>query len=144
MTDIVPELYEQIEKDFLARVRTAPDIRVFMKKLEAGKAAPNEVSQYAGRLGDCASAALISGLREENLSDGRLYWNIAQRTVRPILQLVHKMVNDAAIQVQMIEDKKIGIGLKPIRADFPEERVNSLIRRMVDEFDKMGDQGTDE
>lgn len=144
VTDIVPELYEAIERDFLMRVKTAPDIRAFNKKLSDEKATAEEVSQYAGRLGDCASAALISNLTEENLPDGRMYWNIADRTVRAIMKLVHTMVNDAAVSVQTVEDKKQGIGLKPIRADFPDERIDALINRMLEEFDKLGDQKTDE
>ena len=143
-TDIAPELYSAIERDFSMRVKTAPDIRAFTKRLEAGTATAEDVSTYAGRLGDCASAALISVLTEESLPDGRLYWNIAQRTIKPLMQKVHTMVNDAAIIVQRREDAALNIGLNPIRAPFPEERMNSLINRMIDEFDKQGDQNNEQ
>ena len=139
-TDIVPELYKAIESDFHMRVKTSPDIRAFRLRLEKGTATAEDVSKYAGRLGDCASATLLAVLTEDNLPDGRMYWNIAERTVKPLMHTVYEMVNEAAATVQKREDEALGIGLKPIRADFPEERINSLINRMIEEFDKQGDQ----
>ena len=139
MTDIVPELYKAIESSFNSRMATDPLIRSFNKRLEDGKATSEDVSEYAGRVGECASAALIANLKEENLPDGKLYWNIAERTIRPIFVKAHELINDAAAKVQTIEDEKLGLHLKPIKADFPEERVHAIISRLVDAINELGD-----
>lgn len=131
MTDVAPELYKAIEADFDARMATDPIIRSFRNKLEKESATAEDVSEYARRVGECASAAMISVLKEENLPNGILYLNIAEKTIKPIFRKVHQLINEAACAVQEIEDKKTGIGLKPITADFPEERVDALIYKLV-------------
>lgn len=131
MTDVAPELYKAIETDFDARMATDPIIRVFRKKLEKETATTEDVSEYARRVGECASAAMISVLKEENLPNGILYLNIAEKTIKPIFRKAHQLINEAACVVQEIEDKKTGVGLKPIVADFPEERVDALIYKLV-------------
>lgn len=142
MTDIAPELNKRIESDFDARIAMDPVIRSFRKQLEKGTATAEDVSKYSRRIGECASAALIATLKEENLPNGMLYLNIAEKTIRPIFVKAHKLINEAAIEVQTVEDKKLGIGLKPIMADFPEERVRALIYKLVDTLAEQG--GNDE
>lgn len=139
MTDIAPELYKAIETDFDARMATDPIIRSFRKKLEKATATSEDVSEYARRVGECASAAMISVLKEENLPNGVLYLNIAQKTIKPIFMKAHQLINEAAVTVQAVNDKKTGIGLKPIMADFPEERVDALIYKLVHTIMDEGD-----
>ena len=141
MTDVVPELKKRIEEDFDARIAMDPIIRSFRKQLEKGTATAEDVSKYSRRVGECASAALIMVLKEDNLPDGILYFNIAERTIKPIFIKAHKMINEAAITVQVFDDKKNGIGIKPIAADFPEKRVDALIYKLVN---TLADQGGDD
>lgn len=131
MTDIVPELYEKILLNFEKLIKDDPKDQAYLKRLEKGTATQQETSLYARRLGEHAAKALVANLTEETLPDGKLYWNIAERTVKPLLQEVHRRVNDAAVVVQEREYKEKGIGLKPQRAQFPEERVNALLNAMV-------------
>lgn len=131
MTDVVPELKKRIEEDFDARIAMDPIIRSFRKQLEKGTATAEDVSKYARRVGECASAALIATLKEENLPDGKMYYNIAERTIKPVFVKAHLMINEAAIAVQLAEDKKNGIGIKPIMSEFPEKRVEALINKIV-------------
>ncbi len=139
MTDVAPELYKAIEADFDARMSTDPLIRSFRKKLEKETAIAEDVSEYARRVGECASAAMISVLKEENLPNGILYLNIAEKTIKPIFRKAHQLINEAAIAVQKVDDKKTGIGLKPVEAEFPEERVDALIYKLVHKIMDEGD-----
>ena len=100
MEDIAPKLYEKIEKAFTGKVNRDMDIRAFKEKLRNSQAKPEDVSLYARALGECASAALIENIRQDELPDGKLYWNIAERTIKPLLERVHSMVNDAASEIQ--------------------------------------------
>lgn len=132
--DIAPELYEKIEKEFAKRVNEDRDIQTFLKKKKEKTASSEEVSIYAANLGRCASKALIANLTEENLPNGQLYWNIAERTIIPLLQKVHTLVNDAAIEVNQYEDEKNGIHLIGQRTEFPKYRVRDLVNKMVELF----------
>lgn len=132
--DIAPELYEKIEKEFEKRLNADKDIQSFLKKKKEKKATSEEVSLYAANLGKCASKALISNLTEENLPNGRLYWNIAERTIIPLLKKVHGMVNDAAIEVDGYEDERNGIHIIGQRTEFPVYRARDLVNKMVELF----------
>ena len=134
--DIVPELYEKIQKDFQRNTDRHKGIREFREKLKKETASAEDVSVYAGDLGECVSDALCGNLTEETLPDGMLYWNIAERTIKPLLKEVYKMVNEAAAAVQKTEDKKIGIGLGSVKAPFPESRVKDLINKLISILEK--------
>lgn len=131
MEDIAPKLYEKIEKAFIGNVNRNLDIRTFKEKLRNGQAKPDDVSLYARSLGECASAALIENIKQEDLPDGKLYWNIAERTIKPLLEMVYTMVNDSASEIQNRIDEKNNIHLSPIRADFPEERIRALLNGLM-------------
>lgn len=129
--DIVPQLYEDILDSFNKAVEANKRIRIFEKKLEAGTATEKDVAEYATYLGECAEAALSSNLTEERLPDGKLYWNIAERTIKPLLKEAHELVMKAAARQLQLEDKKTGINLKPAETEFPEERINELIDTII-------------
>ena len=133
MTDAVPELWEQISRDFNRSASTDVWIRSFLRRVKDGTATSEEASIYAGRLGTHAGSALTRALKKESLPDGKLYWNIADRTIRPLLTEVHRRVNDAAA-VLAAENKRNGIGLKPMRGPWPENRVKDLIDKIVEVY----------
>ena len=128
--DIAPKLYEQLHWEFEQNMQRSIRIQSFLKKGE--RASQKEVSLYSAELGKCASDALSNVLSENNLPNGKLYWNIAQRTIVPLLEEIHEMVMDAAEAVQKREDKEIGINLKPIRPEFPKERIEGLINKLIE------------
>lgn len=140
MEDIVPALYEKIHKEFIAEQRRNGDIRTFTRKMKDETALPSDVSEYSGNLGKCASVALAKYLIPEELPDQTLYWNIAYRTVRPLLMEVFDMVMDAAEKVQKRVDKAAGISLNSVRPAFPEERVRALINSLLIEAEEIDEE----
>ena len=134
MDDIVPKLNEAIERSFKKGIENNEWIQAFLTKVETGKnVQTQDVSTYARELGQEASKALIKGLQPTKLPGGKLYFNIAQRTIEPLIRKVYAEVNAVASQVQTLEDQKIGIGLKAVKAEYPEQRVNAIISKLVDE-----------
>jgi hypothetical protein len=129
--DIVPQLYEDILDSFNKAVEANKRIWIFEKKLEAGTATEKDAAEYAKCLGECAEAALSSNLTEERLPDGKLYWNIAERTIKPLLKEAYELVMKAAAGQLQLEDRKAGINLKPVETEFPEERINELIDTII-------------
>ena len=133
MEDIGIMLWKQIEKLFKSELEKNAYIKAFNKAVEEGKATAEHVSLYASKLGEIASQVLVTVLTEENLPDGKLYWNIAKKTIEPLLRRCYDMVNSAASTVQKRLDSEKGIGLNPVNGEWPEERVRALIQRIVDE-----------
>lgn len=131
--DVVPVLKEKIQTSFQSNMMRDRRIAQISKRIRDGTATFVDGHDYAERLGESLSKALISNLNEENLPDGRLYYNIAKRTVTPALRNNYELTNEAAEQIQSIIDSELGIGLKSVKAEFPESRIKGLIDKMTTE-----------
>ena len=131
MTDIVPKLYKEMESSFRTRVSIDPRIRAFQSRLDRGFATQADVSDYAGRLGEILVRVIKATLTEDALPDGKLYWNIAERTILPLAELADGMVRDAMVKVIEAEYKKLSVGIKAIRGEFDEARFRQIINAMT-------------
>ena len=128
--DIVPVLYARILKAFKNSIEKDKKIQTFEQKLKDKTATASEVSLYAAELGRVAAAVLADALDPDNLPNRQLYWNIGQRTIKPLLKEVYKMVMAAAKEQTRYEDEAIGIHLNPVEPGFPEDRVDDLITKL--------------
>lgn len=129
--DVVPVLNERIERSFRTNMLRDRRVAQISKRIRDGTATFIEAHDYAERIGENLSRSFLSNLTEDALPDGRLYYNIANRTVVPALQVNHITINEAAEEIQNAIDLKNGIGLKSVRADFPKERIQGLIDKMT-------------
>ena len=130
-TDIVPELNAKIEASFQGYVMKDRQLSKISGRIRDGTASLKDAHDYAERLGENLSRALVNNLTEDKLPNGTLYYNIAQRTIIPNLETNYKLVNEAAELIQKSLDKKAKIGLGVVKADFPKERINGLIDKMT-------------
>lgn len=129
--DIVPALYKKIHNDFDGIIAVNPWIKAFKKRLSKERATQQDADIYADYLGQAAAKALSRGLSDENLPDGRIYWNIAKRTIEPLLREVSEMVNDAMVSIISVEHKKKRIGAVPKRAVFNQDRCDAIMNKVV-------------
>lgn len=131
--DIVPELMETIKKDFAAAVAADEKIQKFLRRIRDGTAGMDEASLFARELGEKLADVLRSDITQDILPDGRLYYNIADRTIRPMLEQNFQLTNEAAKEVQQALDALEGIGLNAVDGVFPGERVEALIGSLSEE-----------
>lgn len=129
--DVVPVLNDRINRSFQKNVMKDRQIANVTQRIRDGTARLEDAHRYAQHLGEDLSKALVDNLTVDNLPNGRLYYNIAQRTVVPALENNYNLVNDTADQIQKIANKKNKIGLGAVRADFPSERIQGLIDKMT-------------
>lgn len=104
--DIAPELLERIRADFRALLGDA--------KPAADTYAA--AADYAELVGSALAEAFRRNLTADALPDGRLYWNIADRVVRPLLEEEHLLVADASAAVQQALNQQANLGIAPQRA----------------------------
>lgn len=131
MTDVVPELLADIESAFNAQTMADRRLATVSKRIRDGTATQIDGHAYAERLGKDASRALQEVLTAERLPDGKLYYNIATRTVIPTLENNQRLINEAATQIQKGIDAKQGLRIGSISPKFPIERINGLIDKMT-------------
>ena len=129
--DVVPELQDQIGTRFRSSILRDRTLQRVGKRIETGRADLSDAHAFAERLGFNLSDALVGTLTQENLPNGILYYNIAERTVIPALNENYELVNEAASTIQKTIDQQVGIGLGSVRADFPLERIQNLIDKMT-------------
>lgn len=132
MADIVPDLIIQLKDHFDNKVQHSAKAKRFTKKLSDGAATLEDVHEYAQELGELLSASLLDILNTEGtLPEGFLYWNIADRTIRPMLEQNYRLINDAAIDTQKLIDQASHIGLNPIAGENPKGRIKGLVNKVV-------------
>lgn len=126
-TDVAPALLAAIQSDFQRRVdKSGAEVRM-ANRIRDGTASLDEVHSYAQQIGEILSDSLLANLIEDALPDGRLYWNIANRTIRPMLKNNYLLVNEAAKAVQKKIDDEMGLGLNALAGEFLEDRIDRLI-----------------
>lgn len=129
--DVVPMLNEQIQSSFKNYCLRDRRLTQISARIRDGTANQIDAHDYAEHLGENLSRALVNNLTPDNLPNGTLYYNIAQRTVIPGLEENYNIINDIASDIQAIEDAKAQIGLSAAKADFPTSRINGLIDKMT-------------
>lgn len=129
--DIAPILNEKIQTSFKNYCLKDRRITQISKRIRDGTASFSDAHDYAEHLGENLSKALVNNLTAENLPNGKLYYNIATRTVTPSLEENYNLVNDVSEQIQKAIDKKAKVGLGSVRAEFPKERIQGLIDKMT-------------
>lgn len=121
MEDMAPELLEAIRKDFLQLLSGA--------QLE--EATYPGAQAYAEQVGEALAESFRRHLSSAALPDGRLYWNIADRAVRPLLEEDHALVSAAAARAQQAMNDAAGIGLKAQPAPVDSQRIDGILNRVV-------------
>lgn len=125
--DIGIELHDRIKAAFDARCEKDSTLTHIKRKIENGTAAMEDTSVYARRLGELLRKSIESTTKPDDLPGEKMYYNIAQSILEPLLRGNYDDVNAICAEVQSALDAKKGIGLKPQKADFPAERVRAAI-----------------
>lgn len=121
MQDIVPELIESIRNDFETNKKQ-------IKKKE--RSTFKDVHDYATKLGEALSASFQKNITEKVLPEGVMYFNIAERAIRPFLEEIYKEVLQEAATVQKKLNSKVGIGMTPIIPEIDEDRIKGIIDKL--------------
>lgn len=130
MEDIAPALLDAIREDFTHRLRRNRKILTLYEAIQNGTAAYQDVQVYAYEIGDALSQAFAKYISAEALPDGRMYFNIAERVLRPILEENHGLIADAALRVQEALNKKAKIGLKAQAVKVNKDRIDGLVDKI--------------
>lgn len=129
MEDMAPALLERLQALFENNLSTSR-AGALLEKIDAGKAGYADAGDYAEEVGR-ALADAFAFITGADLPDGRMYWNIADRVVRPLLEEDHALVSGAAVQVQQILNAAAGLGLKAQAAPLDEDRVAGLLNKLA-------------
>lgn len=136
--DIVPVLSENLKKDFNDAIVDNKIIADKSKKLLAGKANFNDVYDVSNEVGNTLKNAFKNNITKETLPNGKMYYNIADRAIKPKLKEAHEIISSYGADVQGLINKKEGINVKGVNAEFNEEKTDNLVKKLC-EYDDYDD-----
>lgn len=138
MEDVAPQLLEQLQKRFSEKISLNPKIRALLKRIRNGDAGYADAGDYAWLIGQALADVFRENLSSEVLPDGRMYYNIAQRVLRPLLEEDHAIVSEAAALVQTALNQKANIGIKAQTVPVNKDRIDGIVNK-VSESDTFDD-----
>lgn len=131
MEDIAPSLLDAIRKSFTELVEGNSKIKTLYQLIQDGNATYADAEEYAYYIGEALSQALGKHLSSAALPDGKMYFNIADRVLRPLLEEDHAMVADAALRVQTVLNQTAGIGIKAQAVPINDSRVYGIVNKVA-------------
>ena len=81
--DVAPALVEGVQKAFDEGVARDPTIASILMRIRDGTPRATDSHRYAERLGEILAASYKKVIREDDLPNGRMYYNIANRIIKP-------------------------------------------------------------
>lgn len=139
MEDISIELWEKINNDFREAYSNNAQIKALLEKVALNKADYTEATEYSELVGRLWSDALTKYLKAENLPDGKLYFNIANKTIRPAFEADYSDVVEFTRQVQNFLNTNASIGLQAVIPPLDESRIKNLIDKIASQDELFDD-----
>lgn len=137
--DIAPKLLEDIQSDFQRRFDADKKTKDIYRKIELGSATYKEVNEFAIETGELLASVFKKNLSSDILPNGKMYYNIADRVIRPMLENNYSLVADISETVQSMLNKKAGIGIKAVKPKLNKDRIHGIIDIVSekDDFNKV-------
>lgn len=127
--DVALQLLQKMQQSFEELYRADRKIAAILTKIQAGTATHMDTQAYAARVGDLVSTVMVSKLNSGVLPDGKMYYNIAQRTILPAMRTGHQMITTTADEVERELRRRAGIGINPRWTGMDEGRVKAIIEK---------------
>lgn len=135
--DIVPELFDKIDKTFKLKAKESHIIKDKLKVLKNKKADYKDANEFALEVGKILANTFQDKIKTKDLPDGKMYYNIAKRLIEPNMVRNHDLVSEYSKEVQSILNRQANISIKAQKADLNQDRIDKLVDKIskYDSFD---------
>lgn len=127
MEDIAPKLLDEIRKDFEKKYLKSKKITALKNKLVNGVVSYKDAHDFAIKVGTMLAGVFGGNLSSDILPDGRLYYNIADRVIRPMLERDFELITEHSTAIQDILNKQSKIGIKAVKPKINTDKVQGII-----------------
>lgn len=129
-SDVVPELLDEIQKDFDRQFRSNSIVIDIYGKIRSRVATYKEANEFSIQCGEMLARSIKKYVTADVLPEGRMWYNIATRILTPTLRNNYSLITDVTDAAQSIFNEKNGIGFKPITPAFNTNRLNGIIDKV--------------
>lgn len=130
MIDIAPELLAKLRKSFSEKFNKNKKIGKILSTIRDGEPTYSEVNDLSIEVGDILAEVFGENLSADILPDGKMYYNIAKRTIEPMMINNYDIITDNAVIVQEILNKNAGMGIKAQVPKLNQSRIDGIIDRL--------------
>lgn len=138
VVDVAPALNEKIMAQLKASLSADRRILAQCDILARGEATYHNAHIVSQITGEHTARALQTVLRPSVLPDGRMYYNIADRTLRPAVTFSERFTADYAEQMQAAMNRRAGTNMKAIRPRESTSVIDNLCG-MISEYENFAD-----
>lgn len=128
------EITSGLIESFVEAIQNDSIIERLVEKINDGRATYADVERLASRTGTI-TGTLISDRLSELAVDGTVTEDQAREVLMSLTESNHRLVSNAAAEVQESLNRRAGLGLKAIRPEFNRDRVEGLITEVVGKED---------
>lgn len=127
MEDIAPKLLERIRSAFEDECAKNGKMKALKEKLKKGEAAYKDAHTFAIESGSMLSEAFLDNLSSDVLPDGKLYYNIADRVIRPMMEKNFELISENTMEIQTILNKQANVGIRAISPEINQDKIQGII-----------------
>lgn len=131
--DVAPALLEAVREAFERDMKQDKELVRLLERISEGKASFEDAGEYAARVGEALAAAFGECLSSEVLPEGRMWYNIAERVVKPMLEEDHQLVTTAAAETITALNRGAEIGMTAQTLPADGERIQGFLDRLSSE-----------
>lgn len=125
--DVAPELLEKVTNAFRKGVDENKTLRAAAARITAGRGGFPQAERIAQEIGKELTAACERYLTAESLPNGRLYYNIADRVLRPNLEEGYTESQYYTGQVVDQVNSRAGFGMRASYQELDTDRIQGII-----------------
>lgn len=126
MNDVSPILLESVQKYFDMWFYSDKEVKKIYKKVRNGTATFKEMKRFSERAGSILCRALETTFTAENLPDGKLYQNIAEKVIKPMLEQNHELISEVCSYVGDDLNRAARIGTNTVTAVFNTDKAETV------------------
>lgn len=131
-TDIVPELKKKIDNAYKDLIEHDEALSGLIEKIQKS-GTWDDTQIYAGRIATHRSNAFLDNIKAEDLPNGQMYYNIANRIIPPALKSDYDQVAEICMSVQEQANEAARIGIKAQKPELNEDRIAGIVNRISSE-----------
>jgi len=133
MEDVSEKLLKDLQGYFNREFNNNKRVMDLYAKARTGKGTYRELHSFAKICGETLEDAFRECVKPGDLPNEKMYYNIAEKLLKPLLGNNYKLVGDFGEIVQNSLNDKAKIGIRAIRPDFDDERVDNLVAKISHE-----------
>lgn len=126
MNDISPILLESVQGYFDMWFYADKEVKEIYKKVRNGTATFKEMKRFSERAGAILVESLKATFSADKLPDGKLYQNIAEKVIIPMLEDNHTLITEVCGYVADDLNKAARIGTKAVTAAFNADKAETV------------------